>query len=115
MFANIAERFGDTIRDLQAFKQGVERKADEEARAEIFSRFEDLAGIEDFESLKLDNAAYTREEMEEKCYAIRGRNASVAKFSAEAERPRLPVEPRVGEEDRGIEPYGGVFVRFRKK
>ena len=48
------------------------------------------------------------EDLEEKCYAIRGRNGSVAKFSYEPKAPKLPVEKN----NVTPEPYGGVFTEF---
>ena len=54
---------------------------------------------------------YSKEDIEEKCYAIRGRNASM-NFSLNNNQMtvRMPVEKEVrGDED---EPYGGVFKRY---
>ncbi len=95
---------------LRSFKAGVETEKANEERAEILSRFSDLAGVEAFEALRGDSGGYSPEELEEKCYAIRGRNQT-QKFSLSQgqKTPKLPVEKR-GEDD--TEPYGGVFAKY---
>ena len=46
--------------------------------------------------------------LEEKCFAIRGRNCTAAKFSHEPKTPKLPVEKH----DTEPEPYGGLFAKY---
>lgn len=63
------------IDELRSYKEAVEnekRKAEYEA---ILDKFEELSGIEEFDALRtqLDDFATTTE-LEEKCYAIKGRN-----------------------------------------
>ena len=48
------------------------------------------------------------ETLEEKCFAIRGRNGTAAKFSHEPKTPKLPVEKH----DTEPEPYGGLFAKY---
>ena len=47
--------------------------------------------------------------LEEKCYAIRGRLNSVAKFTKKTDAPKLKVE-RAEPEDRV---YGGLFEKYK--
>ena len=59
-----------------------------------------------------DNCAeFELDALEEKCYAIRGRNGSTAKFAKEQKAPKLKVE-RVEPEDMA---YGGLFIKYRPK
>ena len=46
--------------------------------------------------------------LEEKCFAIRGRNGAMAKFSNEPRTPKLPVDTHNTE----FEPYGGLFAKY---
>lgn len=96
------------LEELRQYKQEQldnKRAADEDA---VFAMFADLNGIEAFETLKGNCAELSIEELEDKCFAIRGRNAAHT-FSAQKQKsPRLPVEKNQLEG----EPYGGLFVQF---
>jgi len=99
---------GTELDELRKFKEDVELQALNQARADVFARFEDLVGVDAFEALRNDCSAYDAEALEEKCYAIRGRNAVPAKFSAEDRAPKLKVE----KETHSYEPYGGIFAEY---
>ena len=96
------------LNELRQYKQeqlDSKRAADEDA---VFAMFADLNGIEAFEALKSDCSELSIEELEDKCFAIRGRNATQT-FSAQKQKsPRLPVEKNKFEG----EPYGGLFLQF---
>ena len=94
---------------LRQFKTDTEGAVEKGKRDEVFAQFEDLVGVEAFEKLRENNEQYSVEDLEEKCYALRGRNGTVAKFSHEAPKaPKLPVE-KTG---LAAEPYGGVFAEY---
>ena len=93
---------------LRQFKANAELAQAQSERERVFSMFDDLIGVEAFERLRADCAAYDAETLEEKCYAIRGRNGSVAKFSLEQKAPKLMVEPTETDD----EPYGGIFPKY---
>ena len=96
------------LNELRQYKQEQldnERAAEEDA---VFAMFADLNGIEAFESLKGNCSELSIEELEDKCFAIRGRNTTQT-FSAQKQKsPRLPVEKN----KMADEPYGGLFVEF---
>jgi len=97
------------LEELRQFKASVERGAAEQEREQIFEQFEDLTGMEAFEALRDSGEQYSKEELEEKCYALRGRKQS-ANFSLQGQRaPKLPIEKPGNTEN---EPYGGVFAEF---
>ena len=97
------------LSELRAYKANVEQSAAAEQRNAVLSQFADMAGIEAFDNLVEHSAEYSIDELEEKCYAIRGRN-TVAKFSADQTKAtRLPVEKH---ESTSTEPYGGVFREY---
>lgn len=94
--------------ELRQFKADTESADAQAARDEVFSKFDDLVGVEAFENLRENCAEYDVETLEEKCYAIRGRNGSVAKFSLEEKTPKL----KVNKTDISNEPYGGIFAEY---
>lgn len=93
---------------LREFRADTEANKEHEKRNAVFAQFEDLVGNEAFEDLRKHCLEYDLEILEEKCFAIRGRNGSIAKFSHEARVPKLPVEKR----DTEAEPYGGLFTKY---
>ena len=103
------ETMNNELGSLRQFKADTEAAAAEVAREEIFAQFEDLAGVEEFEALRENCAEFELEALEEKCYAIRGRNGSTAKFTKKPDAPKLKVE-RTEPEDRV---YGGLFEKYK--
>lgn len=100
------------LTSLREFKQNVENSKAQEDKNELFKRFSDLEGIEAFEDLKANCSKYELEELEDKCFSIRGRNVSELKFSqSNPKQTKLVVdrEARGGFTD--DEPYNGIFVR----
>ena len=96
------------IAELRKFKADAEASKAEADREAVFAQFEDLSGIDAFEDLRQNSAEYELEALEEKCYAIRGRNGFSAKFSTEEKAPKIMVvktEKKVG-------PYGDLFERY---
>ena len=106
---NKAESMEGELEELRQFKADTESAAAQEERESIFANFEDLNGVEAFEALRENAAEYSMEALEEKCYAIRGRQGVQAKFSAAEKAPKLPIEKR-GNAPKG--PYNGVFAEF---
>lgn len=73
---------------------------------EKLNEFNDLSGNEMFEALRENNAGMTVEQIEAKCFEIRGR---AAKFSLQQpDHIRLPIEGN----NKNDEPYGGIFARY---
>lgn len=93
---------------LRKFKSDAEANEAKQKRDAIFAMFEDLAGIEAFEQLRENCVEYDNVTLEEKCFAIRGRNSTNAKFSLEPKAPKLKVDKT----DISNEPYNGVFVKY---
>lgn len=106
--SNKAASMEAELSDLRKFKENAEAAAAENERGKIFDRFADLKGTEAFEALKADCAKYDLETIEEKCYAIRGRNGGTVKFALETKAPII----RVGKTDIPNEPYGGIFAEY---
>ena len=106
------------LEELRKFKADTETAAMEKARkseiAEVFAKFEDLAGVEAFENLKTDCDAdcmkFEMDALEEKCYAIRGRRGVQAKMNFSQKAPKLPIE--TPENNKADQPYGGLFEEY---
>lgn len=96
---------------LRRFKADFDENVARGEREELFSKFTDLSGVEGFDALCQDCMKYSLEELEEKCYALRGRYGTAAKFSLENAVPKIAV---VRPED-ADEPYGGLFVKYSKE
>lgn len=98
------------VEELKQFKASV---LDEQRAAEVaavFAQFEDLEEIEAFKSLKEDYGDMTLDEIEEKCFSIRGRNMQLQfsqKKSTKAPA-RIPAKMPKAED----EPYGGLFEKY---
>ena len=99
------------VDELRAFKAMVEKNDNDQKRSNLFSMFEDLNGIEAFELLK-ENNDISIEDLEEKCFAIRGRNASQTKFSLENKSTIIKVDQP---EETANAPYGGVVEKYLGK
>lgn len=95
------------LTELRQYKDNVESAKADAQIEELFERFSDLDGIEAFEELRNDHSQISLEDLEEKCYAIRGRNGTKAKFEAAPKAPKLKVGFT---EDN--EPYNGVFNEY---
>ena len=94
--------------ELRQFKTDTENAIKEGERDKVFAQFGDLVGVEAFESLRNNCEGYDAETLEEKCFAIRGRNSARATFSYEGKTPKFPVT-RTNTEN---EPYGGIVKKY---
>lgn len=99
------------LNELREFKAQVEKTDNDRKRSNLFSMFEDLNGIEAFEALK-ENYDISIEDLEEKCFAIRGRNASQTKFSLENKSTKIKVDQP---EEIETAPYGGIVEKYLGK
>lgn len=95
------------LNELRQFKTDTEAERERKLKEGVFALFADLVGNESFEDLRSHSDEYTADVIEEKCYALRGRNAGV-KFSLENKAPKIPVETT----NINTEPYGGLFTKY---
>ena len=106
-----AEAIKSELDELRTYKQTVETEKKISAQNELFAKFEDLTGIDDFDKLSENRSDFELDVLEEKLYAIRGKFGTIAKFSLENKAPKLKVE----KEDKSTEPYGGLFEKYGTK
>lgn len=106
-----AEAIKSELDELHTYKQTVETEKKISAQNELFAKFEDLTGIDDFDKLSENRSDFELDVLEEKLYAIRGKFGTIAKFSLENKAPKLKVE----KEDKSTEPYGGLFEKYGTK
>lgn len=93
-----------TLRQYQKTKLDEERK---DAEDELFARFAELDGIEAFESLRTNCSEMALEDIENKCFEIKGRNTTVNFSVNKPKSTRIAVEKKYEDE-----PYGGLFVQY---
>jgi hypothetical protein len=98
---------------LRSYKLDIEKGKADEARAALFANFVDLEGIEAFDELKGNCSDMELDVLEEKCYALRGRYGTQAKFSAETQKS--PKQKVVKTTDFSKDPYGGVVEEYLGK
>ncbi len=97
------------LAELRNFKMDVEKEAAKAERDEVFAQFEDLAGVEAFEALRENCEEFELDVLEDKCFAIRGRVGTPAKFSADQKKTTIV---KVDKPDSENEPYGGLFTKY---
>lgn len=102
--------FSAELDELREFKLSASNSLNAYRVAEFREKFKDLAGIEEFEMLCENIGEHDLAEFEDKCFAIRGRNTVIAKFSHESKAPKLPVMQEQPKNEN--EPYGGLFQKF---
>ena len=96
----------DTVNELIKFKE--ERLAQDRVNAvnAVFEQFDELGGNADFEALKQNTGSLDVDEIEEKCFAIRGK---IMKPKTKTQ-VRTPIIKGNAPE----EPYGGIFSYYKK-
>ena len=101
------------LTELREFKTNTEKANLDAKRSEVFAMFGDLAEVEAFKDLQSNCDDLSLEELEEKCYALRGRYGTPASFSAKPAdgAPKLPAGGIYDVEHKD-EPYGGVFLKY---
>lgn len=105
----------DEVAGLRKFKSDIESAQKKAERDSVFAKFEKLNGIDAFETLKENCEDMTVEEIEEKCFAIKGRMnvdfGQDAKFTMTTPAPKLPVD-KTANNGGAKEPYDGLFVKY---
>lgn len=96
------------VEELRQFKVSTLAEQREEEIEAVFAQFEDLSGIEAFESLREDFGEMSAEEIEDKCFSIRGRNMQFSHKKQQKNSARIPAKLPKAED----EPYGGVFEKY---
>lgn len=107
-FSHFENKYQEELDKLVQFKLDVERKERDKACKEVLAKFDDLGEFDAFNSLVEHASDYTPEDLEEKCYALRGKLGVVMKFSSNEKTPKI----KVVKEEFSKEPYGGMFVRY---
>lgn len=105
----------EQISELAQFKAEVMADRAKTEVEGVFDAFSDLNGVEMFEAYKAsvreNYCQYTKDMIEEKCYAIRGRTATL-KFSVDESpkpvRTLVDLDPSSGTDD----PYNGLFAKY---
>ena len=92
------------LKEYQKAKQTEERQ---DAENELFARFAELDGIEAFEILRTGCSEMSLEDIESKCFEIKGRNTTTNFSVIKPKSTRIAVEKKYENE-----PYGGLFLQY---
>lgn len=102
------------LEEYKKAKEAEERKAQEDV---VFAKFGSLAGVNEYETLKSEHEGMSISDIEEKCYAIMGRNGM--SFAKKADKPlAFGIDKNVGgvaDKNSVIDDtndYGGLFAKF---
>ena len=101
------------LEELRSFRQETENNQHQADVEAMFAEFEDLAGIEEFVTLRTnaeaDFSAVNLEDLELRLFAIRGKNAKVEKPKAHVETTQVPLpEAKKPESDEPM--YASLFA-----
>ena len=115
--ADELSKANEELFELREYKTNNEKAIAAEARNAVFSKFDDLNGNEEFESLKSDCGDISVNDLTEKCFAIRGKNMTNAKatFSANDKTTKLAVDKNDSRDEDTYEPYGDLFKTYGDK
>lgn len=101
--------------EVNALREFKEQRLAEDHRIEVenvLSQFEDLEGNTEFEELKKDAVSYSDlNELENQCYAIRGRTVRV-NFSAKTKSAPIPIVNNIHQNQSADDVYGGLFSMY---
>lgn len=104
------------VTELREYKSNAENDIRNEMIEGVLSEFAELSGVEAFDDLKAslekDNTLYTKDALEEKCFAILGRVKATTKFSAEVKAPKIHVDKIDDTDDVDEKPYGGIVEKY---
>ena len=99
---------------LRKYKSDIESAQEKAKKDAVFAKFEKLNGNEAFENLRANCDNLSADEIEEKCFAIKGRIDSAAEgsatFSLGSGVPKIPVDKSADSGE--TEPYNGVFTKY---
>lgn len=110
-----SDSLAEEVTALRKFKEDTEAAAMQQSVSEVFAKFSELVGVEQFDALvsgvTSGEVKYGIEELEEKCFAIKGRVGMTAKFS---ETKNAVPKIIVGKSsDETVEkPYGGIVEKY---
>jgi len=110
------DALSEEVAGLRQYKADVEHAYALAKIEEVLSQFNDLEGVEAFESIKEHAEEFDIETLEEKCFAIRGRNNTSVKFSYEPKMPKIIVASGDNRDsDDSAAPYGGIVEYYESK
>lgn len=123
---SVTEKYDAATAEMESLKAEVSELKEYKSKNEaaiaanvvdsVLEQFSYLDGIEAFEALKAsakeDSTKYDKDTLEEKCYAIKGRYATVEKFSASNQNSTKIHVSKETESDVVNKPYGGVVEQL---
>lgn len=106
LLSSKAKDMEEELSNLRKFKKETEAEKENLERESVLEKFSDLSGMEEFECLKDNLEQFDLVSLEEKCFAIRGKN--IKNFSLDNKAPKLKIDKN----SKANEPYGGIFAKY---
>lgn len=105
--------FNQKAAEFEAYRASIENAAADAEKRFVYESFaRTLSGVEAYELLGTELSSYTKESIEEKCFAIIGRMKQ-EKFSIqEPKATKLPVGEMAHGDSISKKPYGGLVEEF---
>lgn len=101
------------VEGLRKFKLDVEAESRNAAVSAVFEKFSCLDGNESFEALKNNYGDMSAEDIEEKCYAIKGKMSDVANVTFTLNETSIKTSVDTHEHESEYKPYGSLFDNIK--
>ena len=102
----------EELGQLRQFKASIDNAEALAERNAILDQFEELNGIEEFEALREGCMELSVEDLEEKCFALRGKNMMKGNFSLNVGAPKVKIGKYEPITDEATDDYGGLFTKY---
>lgn len=106
------DQMAEELGQLQQFKAKIENAEALAERNAVLDQFEELNGIEEFEALREGCMKLSVEDLEEKCFALRGKNMMKGNFSLNIGAPKVKIGKYEPATDESSDGYGGLFTKY---
>lgn len=106
------DQMTEELGQLRQFKASIDNAEALAERNAVLDQFEELNGIEEFEALREGCMELSVEDLEEKCFALRGKNMMKGNFSLNIGAPKVKIGKYEPATDESSDGYGGLFTKY---
>ena len=99
------------LKELREYKSAIEKEQRQVAINNVLDNFKDLEEVEDFKELMKGIDNLTPEQLEDKCYAIVGKQARSKRQKQVLTQPKLNINPTKESSKPKDDKYGGLLFK----
>ena len=99
------------LKELREYKSAIEKEQRQVAINNVLDNFKDLEEVEDFKELMKGIDNLTPEQLEDKCYAIVGKQARSKRQKQVPTQPKLNINPTKESSKPKDDKYGGLLFK----